>query len=184
MIISPYRRGADDGFSFGLYMSVLFMSIVLGSQFPAGGLLSLVLMAGVPVVVFRRMVRFERDLAEHASLSFMWMHGVVTFICALLIASACLAVYLIWVEPGFILGQMQRIVDMGAQMPGTKVAEMGELFRLAIEERMVPTPMDLVKELFLTGVFTGSLLSLSISTVRSAARRRRGLNNSTEKTIN
>lgn len=172
MTKSPYRRGADDGFKFGFYLAAIILAAILSHQFHALSMVSLVLAAGVPVVVYRLMLRYERELGAEASFSAMWMHGVMTFGCGSLVAGAILAVYLTWVEPDFIFTQISNLADMPADMQGIVGPQVSEVAKQMIELRFIPTAMDLIKEMMMLAVVTGSMLCASISAERSLRRRR------------
>ena len=123
IITSPYRRGADDGFIFGLYLSLMFFSGIFSSRLPILSLVSFALMAGVPAVIYYFIRRYDRDLRECATFAMMWMLGVVIFVCGILISGTLLLVYMKWIQPDFILTQLEGLVEFGRLYPGTAMAE-------------------------------------------------------------
>ena len=82
IITSPYRRGADFGFLFGIYLTVMFFGSIFAGSLPLGGILSFVLMLGVPVFIFIALWRYDRELQGCATFPMMWMAGVVTTLAA------------------------------------------------------------------------------------------------------
>ncbi len=179
MIPSPYRRGADDGFIFGAYLSVMFLASLLSAHIPFLSLLSLAMAAGVPVVVYLFMRRFNTELKEFATFPMLWMQGVVIFICGILIAGTVLAVYLQWIEPGYVLNQLREVVKLGSASDNPTIAQAAELADAMIKSNMIPSTMAIVTEMILVAIFSGSLLSILLSaffTIRRNASIRRYLN--------
>ena len=170
IITSPYRRGADFGFLFGIYLSVMFFSSIFGKLLPLTGLLSLLLMLGVPVF-------YDRELQGCATVPMMWMTGVVTFICGILISGALLVIYMKWIEPGFVLSQLEGLVETGKKLPGTPVAEAGEIAARMIRANFIPTPIAIVTEIIMATIVSGSILSIIVSAgfaLLHKSQRRRG----------
>ncbi len=177
IITSPYRRGADFGFLFGIYLSVMFFSSIFGKLLPLTGLLSLLLMLGVPVFIFIVLRRYDRELQGCATFPMMWMTGVVTFICGILISGTLLVIYMKWIEPGFVLSQLEGLVETGKKLPGTPVAEAGEIAARMIRANFIPTPIAIVTEIIMATIVSGSILSIIISAgfaLLHKSQRRRG----------
>lgn len=176
IITSPYRRGADFGFLFGIYLTVMFFGSIFAGSLPLGGILSFVLMLGVPVFIFIALWRYDRELQGCATFPMMWMAGVVTFICGILISGALLVIYMKWIEPDFVVAQLEGLVETGKQLPGTPVADAGEIASQMIKANFIPSPIAIVTELIMAAIVSGSILSIIISAgfaMRHKALRRR-----------
>lgn len=163
IITSPYRRGADFGFLFGIYLTVMFFSSILAKSLPLTGLLSFVMMIGVPVFIFLVLRRYDRELQGCATFPMMWMAGVVTFICGILISGSLLVIYMKWIEPDFVLHQLEGLVEAGRQVPGTPIADAGDIASQMIKANFIPTPIAIVSELIMATIVSGSILSIIIS---------------------
>ncbi len=163
MITSPYRRGADDGFFFGIYLTLMFFSSIFAQSLPLLGLLSPVMALGVPAVIWFFIRRYDRMLQECATFPMMWMLGVVIFVCGSLISGLLLTIYMKWIEPDFVLNQLNAIIELGKGAPGTVLAEAGDIAAQMIEANFVPTPIAIVSEIIMLATVTGSLLSIVIS---------------------
>lgn len=178
IITSPYRRGADFGFIFGLYLTLMFFSSIFSPKLPLLGLLSLAMMVCVPVVIFIFIRRYDRELQECATFPMMWMLGVVVFVCGMLISGSLLVIYMKWIEPGFIVGQLEGLVELGRQSPGTFAAEAGKVAEQMIEANFIPSPMAIVSEMIMAAIVSGSILSITISALfalrHKMQRHRRG----------
>lgn len=177
IITSPYRRGADFGFIFGLYLTLMFFSPLLAPYFPLLGLLPLLMMAGVPVVIFLFIRKYDRELQECATFPMMWMLGVVIFVCGILIAGALLVIYMKWIEPDLIFNQISTLAENGGKYPGTFMAEAGHIAQEMIDANFIPSATAVVSELIMAAIVSGSLLSIVISAffalLHKTARHRR-----------
>ena len=67
MIQSPYRRGADDGFFFGAYLTVMFFASIFSEWMPLLQLLSGAMAVCVPLTIYRFMLRYHRSLGQMGS---------------------------------------------------------------------------------------------------------------------
>lgn len=157
---SPYRRGADDGFVFGLYLAATFLAMVLASRLPLLGLISLLMCAGVPVFIYIRLRRSFTADNGHTLLSSLWMQGIVTFACGSLIAGAVATAYLKWIEPDFIISKLREAIDFYAGSGWSRGEEVAETLRRMIDMHLVPSAVAIVVEFIWLSVFSGSLLSL------------------------
>lgn len=173
MITSPYRRGADDGFIFGIYLSILLLSMFVASRLPILGFLAILMIVGVPLVIFLFMRRYDRQLSGCVTFPMFWMQGMVTFICGILIASALLVVYLSWIDPGLIPEQLNALIKASSlpQAKGTALEEMGEIASQMIAQHLVPTPIQIAVELILLAIVSGSLLSMVLGALMTLRRR-------------
>ena len=164
MIESPYRRGADDGLRFGLYLGVMFFASIFSTSFPLLSLLSLAMMR-----------RYERSLGPAASFAMLWMQGVVIFFCGMLVAGAALTVYMRWIEPGYLAGQLAALAALEGTMPGTFVDEAASVAAEMIEARFIPSAVSVVVELIMLSIVTGSALTVCLSALMSLRRRKTNL---------
>ena len=121
MIKSPYRRGADDGFIFGVYLTVMFFASILSGGSVLLTMLSGVMMAGVPLVIYMFMRFYHRSLGVAGSFAMLWMQGVVIFFCGMLIAGTALVVYMKWINPDFVIDQLNAVASLKDTAPGTNL---------------------------------------------------------------
>ena len=168
---SPYRRGADDGFLLGIYFTAMFFASIYSSVFPVLSFAALLLMAGVPVAAWIMMRRYQRSEQWEATFPMLWMQGVMMFMCGMLIAGAALLVYMKWVEPDFISDQLKALAALAGSAPGTFVDRAAEMAEMMLEARFIPTPTDIVVELLLLAVVSGSFLSMFFAGIMVALRR-------------
>lgn len=173
MIQSPYRRGADDGFFFGAYLTVMFFASIFSEWMPLLQLLSGAMAVCVPLTIYRFMLRYHRSLGQMGSFPMLWMQGVVIFFCGMLIAGCALVVYMKWIEPDFVIGQIRQVAALKGTLPDSGVETAAEVASNMLEANFIPTPIDIVVELMMLAIFTGSLLSMLLSGIFAVRRRRR-----------
>lgn len=171
MFQSPYRRGADDGFIFGLYLTAMFLASIFSGAVPLLSLVSLALMAGVPGVIYMFMKRYDRRTGMTASFPMFWMQGVMIFFCGMLIAGTVLVVYMKWLSPDFVLRQLQAVAAMKGSTPGSVMDEAASVASSMIENNFIPTPIAIVTELIMLAIVTGSILSIILGAILTLRRR-------------
>ncbi len=172
MIQSPYRRGAEDGLRMGAYFTVMFFASIFAPVLPMLSMVSAAMMVGVPLTAWVLMRRYRRSLGPASSFATLWMYGVMLFLCGMLIAGTALTVYLTWIDPDYIAGQLRELAAMEGTMPGTMVDEAASVAARMLEARFVPTPISLVTEMIMLSVVTGSGLTLVLSAVLTLRRDR------------
>lgn len=172
MIQSPYRRGADDGFIFGIYLSVMFFASILAGNFAPLSLLALAMMVGVPAVIYRFMLSYHRKLGAAGSFAMLWMQGVVIFFCGMLIAGTLLVVYMKWIHPDFVAGQLAAVAALKGSVPGSQMDFAADVASKMIEANFIPTPIDIVTEMIMLSIVSGSMLSMLLSGIFALRRRK------------
>lgn len=171
MIPSPYRRGADDGFIFGIYLSAMFLASLLTTRIPELSFVTIVMAACDPVVIFLFMRRFNAALKEFATFPMLWMQGVVIFVCGILISGAFLVIYLKWIEPDYVISQLRTLAETGAQSGNPTLEEFADLADKMIEANFIPSPIAIVTELIMAAIVSGSILSMILSAYFTIRRR-------------
>lgn len=173
MIQSPYRRGADDGIVMGLYLTVMFFASIFSASLPVLTWLALLMMVCVPLLVWRLMSRYHRLLGQASSFAMLWMYGVVMFFCGMLITGVALEVYMTWIHPGYVAEQLQSLAALKGDYPGSYLDTMAEMARSMLDAHFIPAPINLVAELVMMAIVSGSLLSIILSALLTIRSRRR-----------
>jgi len=162
---SLYKRGADDGFYFGIYLVVLFFATAYSMILPFAGLLSLLMMLAVPVIIYRFLYKAFANSVRRLTFSELWLQGIVTFFCGGLIAGLVALIYMRWVNPAFITQQAQTAIELWKSAGVQQANEMADLMTKAIEQKLLPTPIQVVMEMLWLQVFSGSILSIVLSLI-------------------
>lgn len=172
MIESPYRRGANDGLTFGLYLTAMFFFSIFAPAWPLLSVASLLMMAAVPVVTYLYLRRYQLALGVASHFSALWMHGLVIFACGMLLCGLVLTVYMTWINPTFIADQLASLAAVKGTMPDTGIDQAAVVAERLLENKAVPRPIQVIVELEMLAIVTGSFLSLVISALLTAFRRK------------
>lgn len=159
---SPYRYGSDQGFFFGLYLTCMFVLSVLSVRipFPPLSLLSMMMMFGVPFLIYR-WLRLTYVMSKGTlGLSALWMQGIMIFICGTLLSAVPMVIYLKYINPGFIVDQLKGFIDLYAEGDWEGGRQSAEILQMMIDRKLVPSAISVTMEMVWLGVFSGSLLSL------------------------
>ena len=171
---SIYQRAGEWGFPFGLYLSCAAAASIFADWFVPLNFIFIVLLLGTPIVVyyFQRRKFIEDDgFTEYAGL---WMLGIMLFILGTVVASLVVFLILQYGRPGFIYETALGAVDRYSKMPQMQDSEMLQVIKRAIDEKMLPTPIETVFNAFWFITFAGSLLSALTALAAQRPLRRPG----------
>lgn len=167
---SVYRRGADDGLFFGIYLIIMFFASAFSMTIPFAGLLSIISVLGVPFIIYRFLRRSYINDNGTTQFSALWVQGITTFFCGSLISGIVALIYMKWINPDFILTQIQTLIDVYMANDWKEGKEIAEVLTKMIENNMLPTPINIVIESIWLAVFTGSILSMIASMIVQARK--------------
>ena len=156
---SIYQRAGEWGVPFGLYLACAAMASIFADWFMPLQLLFLVLLLGIPAVTyyFQRRKFIEDDgFTEYSGL---WMLGIMLFIFGTVLCSFIVFMVLQFGRPNFIYEQTQAAVDLYNAMPQMQNKAILDVLQRAIDERALPTPIEMVMSVFWFVTFGGSLVS-------------------------
>lgn len=161
---SPFKRGADYGAVFGVYLSVLFLLSAYSMQVPGLSIVSFLMMVAVPVIIYVMLRRsYVADMGK-TIFSSLWMEGIVIFACGSLVAAAVAIVFMRWVEPDYIESTVRSIIDIyNSGAMGERGNEVSEILQAALDQKRLPKAVELVIDMLWLQVFSGSMLSLLMS---------------------
>lgn len=155
-----YRRAAAYGLPVGALMSLTFWLVVESSRIPAVALLALVSMFSVPVVIYTRLARDYRSYTGMASFSAVWMEGIATFFFGGLLMALFMYFYLRFVEPTFMIDTLRQAI---ADYRKLGVPEMAQGLQNVIDNRAVPSAIELAVSTIWSTTFFGSMTSLALT---------------------
>ncbi|MCM1504108.1 MAG: DUF4199 domain-containing protein [Muribaculum sp.] len=158
---SPYKRGADKGAVFGVYLSVLFLMTAYSLEYPGCSVGAFFMVLFVPVIIYISLRRsYVSDLGT-TIFSSLWMEGIVIFFCGSLVSAVVAIVFMRWVEPDYIERTLHQIIEMyNSGIAGDQGKEVAEVLQAAIDQRRVPKAIELVIDMLWLEVFSGSILSM------------------------
>lgn len=159
--VSVYKRGADDGFWFGIYLSVLIILCFSSVNMPLLSMPAIILALGVPVVIFFFLKRAYNADNRQSIFSALWLQGICTFFFGSLIMAVTVYVYLRFINPSYFPDGVSSLIDMYDQADVSDTTY--ELLTQMKKNSIYPTPGQTAVELIWAAVFTGSLLSMLIT---------------------
>lgn len=162
---SPYKRGADWGAVFGIYLSALFFASSYSFDYPLASVASFLLIIGVPVFIFFALRRGYVEDRGTTIFSSLWVEGIAIFFFGGLIASLVAFVYMRWIEPDFIAGRLNAMIDVYSSVDVPNSDDVVEVLQAVRDRDLLPRPIEIIVDMLWLMVFTGSMLSMIISTL-------------------
>lgn len=142
MVKSIYRRGADDGFWFGIYLSVLCVALFKSSA----------------------------DNCKR-QFSAMWLHGICIFFFGSLLMALTAYIYLRFIEPAYINNSINMAKELYLAVDTAEAREIANLLQKIQDNNLQPTAGGTAMQIIWFGVLTGSLLSMVLSSIIRAVTR-------------
>ncbi|MBR5332423.1 MAG: DUF4199 domain-containing protein [Muribaculaceae bacterium] len=162
---SIFRRGAEDGAKFGIYLSVLFIFVAYSLNVPLLGYLSTFMALGVPVYAYITLSKGYRENGCFYTFAEMWTYGIVLFACGALIMAMTIVVYTSWINPEFIYEQCQIAIEAYKSLNNPMATEIVSTLEKVMEQNLLPSPTQLAGNLFSFSVFSGSILTIIITPI-------------------
>jgi hypothetical protein len=171
---SIFQQAGEWGLPFGLYLSCGAIAFIFADWFPPLALVFFVIMLCTPLVSYyfqRRRFIQDDGFTEYAAL---WMLGIMLYLLGGVLASLVAYLILQYGRPGFIEQQAIAAIDVYSKMPQMKDSEMLRVLQMMIDKKMLPTPIEMVFNVFWFVAFFGSVISAITALIaqRSLPRRR------------
>ncbi|MCH5246056.1 MAG: DUF4199 domain-containing protein [Muribaculaceae bacterium] len=112
---SPYKRGAEDGVVFGIYLSIMVFAMIFAMRVPLLNLLFVVQFVMAPVLIYVMQRRYYVSERGFTTKSALWMQGLVMCGCGSLIAFGLSFVYMRWINPGYLDNTFVSSIQMMKQ---------------------------------------------------------------------
>lgn len=168
---SIYRRGADDGFWFGIYLSLLFLAMVSSIYSALAGVATLAMVIAVPFIIFFFLRRSYRADNCTSPFSALWLHGICIFFFGSLLMALTAYVYLRFINPAYITNIVDMAIEVYGSVDSPDAHEMVSLLQKAKDSHILPTAGGTAVQVIWAGVFSGSLLSMILSAIVRATTR-------------
>ncbi len=156
---SIYKCAAEWGLPFGLYLSCMGVASIFADYFAPLSIIFMTLFLATPAVVYyfqRRKFIQDDGFTEYAGL---WMLGILLFIFGAVIASFIIYLVLQYARPNFMYEQAQMFIDAYSKIPQTQDSEMLRVVKRAMDEKLLPSPIEAVFNAFWFVTFFGSITS-------------------------
>ncbi len=156
---SIYQRASEWGVPFGLYLACAAVAFIFADWFRPLGLIFFTLFIATPVVVyyFQRRKFIEDDgFTEYAAL---WMLGIMLFILGTILASFIVFFVLHFGRPDFMYDQTRQVIQAYNEVPEMRDSEFVKILQRMVDERRLPSPIEVVFNAFWFITFGGSVTS-------------------------
>lgn len=149
-----YTRGADDGLVMGPLMALTVVLLGASTYVAWLAVPALFCAIGVPVLAYFRLAKGFRVFSA------IWLHGICMFFFGGLVMAVVAFVAMRWVVPGFIVHQVNMIIDIYGSIDDPQAKMMVDTFEKLKSTGTLPNALDMTLELLYAAVFSGSLLSM------------------------
>ncbi len=168
---SVIRRGAEDGTLMGILMSVIVVCVILTTRIPFLSLVSLILMIGVPILLYRLLNRGFKHGGVTASFSGTWMHGTALMFFGTLIMGLVMYGYLRFIEPEYIFTNLHNTVKILSDAGGENNIAAARRIAHMLETDDVPTAIECAFSTMIMVLTSGVLLAMIESAILTRRRK-------------
>lgn len=120
---------------------------------------------GVPFILYRWMRHSFIEARGTLTLSALWLQGIVTFMCGMMISAVVALAYFRFFDPDFIIDRLNDVIRIYNSSSIPELQEMAGILSNMIEYKVVPSIGSIVMEVLWLGVFSGSILSLIVGAI-------------------
>lgn len=160
---SVYRRAADSGWIFGVYLSVTSMLSLLSTQITIFGIITLIMMIGVPFLLFVFLRKMFIEEMGTSKFSALWMYGILLFLFGSLIAGLVTYIYLQYINPTYMYDTLVQTLNLLKSSPIPDAKDMINIIQTFIDKKLIPSPIEVVMQMIWLTTLTGSFLSIIVS---------------------
>lgn len=178
---STFKRGAEDGAWFGLFLSLLFFFSANALSIPLLGHIATLMALCVPVLTFFFLRKGYIQNGFYSTFSEIWTHGIIIFTCGSLIMALTIVIYTNWINPYFIIEQCNIAINAYRSM-GDTGTEIAKTLEEVIKQKMLPSPISIATNIISFSVFSGSILSMILASIIKAIYKKRKNDNHLNKT--
>lgn len=158
-------RGARGGFFLGAWFVATFAMLVASSHLALLSLPALLMMAGVPVMVYYALRRSYRSVYGLTTLSALWLEGIMMFIGASLFLAVAAFIFFRYIEPGYVASQVSQMAEYYSTSDNPELQQMGATLSQMVDNHLLPRPIECAITMAWLGAFTGAVTSLILAAI-------------------
>jgi hypothetical protein len=159
------RRGAQSGLVMGGYFILLFAAMILSYSSHVAGLLSMIMFLATPFLAYRRLRQSFISLHGLTTFAALWLEGIVMMACGALLLALASFIFFRFISPNFIPQQVEMMSSFYSAMPDQEFQQLGATLRKALDQHLLPRPIEVAMSLAWLTAFTGSILSLILAAI-------------------
>ena len=170
---SIYQCAAEWGLPFGIYLACAGVAVIYADLFPPLSFIVMILTLGAPLLGYyfqRRKFIEDNGFTDYSSL---WMLGILLFILGTVVASFIIFLVLQYLRPTFIYDQAQAFIKFYHAAPHAVDSDVVKVLQRAIDEKMLPTPIEMVFNMFWFVTCGGSFSSAITALIAGRPLKRR-----------
>ena len=173
---SIYKLAAESGVPVGLYFITAATCFFLSLRIPSLEYLVFPMMLVFPAVLYLLMKRMVKTEPGYCRFSPMWLYGIYTVIFGSLICMLYATLFLMFIEPHFLLDYANAMIATLQEQPSPERFEATvDVLRNAIDSHMLPSVTDFVTTIGWLTCFTGSMLSMVLALILTRMSKRRSV---------
>lgn len=180
---SPFAIGASYGQPFGLYLSFIFLGMVLSGRIPILGLLSGIALICLPLVIYRTLRSIGRKQTG-ISASTLSLTGTIMVVCGCFICSIVTMVYLRWFDPTFIVSTIESAVNFYYSIGTPQAIKLAQGYDRMIQQGLVPNSTIFTLTMASFTFMLGALLSTVSSVIIIYFQKRNNQSSRLSATLN
>lgn len=161
---TPFRAAAESGQTFGIYLSLIFLGMVLSSHLSILGFLSIVLLLSFPYVMYRYIKRYS-FVAQSVTQSSLSIMGIMMTFYGSLICSIVTMAYLTWINPTFIADTVKTVVVFYSSLGTPEATKIARGFSRMIDEGLIPNATAFTATMATYTLMLGAILSIVCSAI-------------------
>lgn len=168
---SVYALGAENGLVLGPVLTVAALLAGATTYNAWMFLPALAAIAAVPAVAYTQLRHTMATQASLATFAALWLQGICAFFFGGAIMAALCYAAMRWVWPGFIIDQVQTVIDVYGSVNDPDAQNIARTLQSLMDSHSLPGAIDIALELLYVAVFTGSLLSMLLAVIIRKTRR-------------
>lgn len=170
---SIYKYASEAGLPAGLYLTAMSACLLMSIKIPFLPMLILPLGLGFPFILWTLMRSISKAEPAYNKFSSMWLGGLYTVIFGTLICMFLSAIYIVFVEPGFVHLYITNALEAVESSPVAPEYETSiTMMREALDAHILPSGLEFLTSMAWLTCFAGSILSLLIALIMTRNTRK------------
>lgn len=172
---SIYKYASEAGVPAGLYLTLMSACFLLSVRMPNLPVFILPLAIGFPFILWLLLRKICKAEPSYMKFSSIWLGGIYTVIFGTLICFFLSALYVVFMEPGFVGLYFNNALEVLEASPlADEYQSSITIMHEAIDAHILPSGMELLLTISWFTCFTGSLLSLFIALIMTKVGKKIG----------
>lgn len=170
---SIYKYASEAGIPFGIYLTFMSSCLLLSIKVPFLQLLFLPLCIGFPILLWTLLKKIIKAEPSYQKFSSVWLGGIYTVIFGTLICLFFSALYLVFIEPGFVHNYINNAIMAVETSPmAGEYEDTVAMMREAMAMHLLPSGFEFATSMAWFTCFFGSIVSMVLAFFMTFKRRK------------